>query len=147
MSTPTFIAPPTLSDVAIRGAAMIAAAAEAEAPHLTRVAIESPYSTGSSTGAKYNQLYGRAALRDSLLRGEAPMASHLLYTQTFVLDEADATEQALGVAAGQSWFPLVESIVVYTDRGITPAMQQSIDRAKALGIPVEERSLPEWQRG
>ena len=34
--------------------------------------------------------YARACLRDSLLRGEAPIASHLLYTQPVAsLDDSD----------------------------------------------------------
>jgi hypothetical protein len=45
------------------------------------VIIESPYA-GDPDG---NLAYARAALADSLARGEAPFASHLLYPQ--VLDD------------------------------------------------------------
>jgi hypothetical protein len=44
---------------------------------MRRVIIESPYSGDVET----NVAYARAALRDCLSRGEAPLASHLLYTQ------------------------------------------------------------------
>ena len=39
------------------------------------VVLESPY----SGDIKGNTKYARMALRDSLARGEAPIASHLLY--------------------------------------------------------------------
>ena len=38
--------------------------------------LESPY----AGRVEENVAYARAAVRDSLLRGEAPIASHLLYT-------------------------------------------------------------------
>lgn len=148
MSAPTFLAPETIaSEQDMRLTAYLEADLANHRPQPTRVLIESPISIGSSTGAKYNELYGREALRDSLMRGEAPMASHMLYTQTYVLDESNADERAVAEAAGASWLPLAEAVVVYSDRGTTPAMQSGIDRAKALGIPVEYRSLEKWQRG
>lgn len=115
--------------------------------HRPRVLIESPYAAPSASGRGANQLYGRAALRDSLLRGESPMASHMLYAQTFVLDDDDPDEHALGMAAGFSWLPLVEKVVVYVDRGISEGMREGIRRARELGVTVEERSIAEWERG
>lgn len=41
------------------------------------VIVESPY----AGDVKTNVAYARAAIRDCLMRGEAPYASHLLYTQ------------------------------------------------------------------
>lgn len=43
--------------------------------YMIRVVLESPY----SGDIKGNTKYARMALRDSLARGEAPIASHLLY--------------------------------------------------------------------
>src|SRR5690606_40243334 len=51
------------------------------------VIVESPYAAKEFFDRVRNQDYARAALRDSLLRGEAPFASHLLYTQAGVLDD------------------------------------------------------------
>lgn len=61
--------------------------------------------------------YAREALRDSLLRGEAPIASHLLYTQKGVLDDRIREERGLGIAAGLAW-GVAEMTVVYADLGI-----------------------------
>ncbi len=44
------------------------------------VILESPYG-GTPEEVERNVKYARACLRDCLLRGEAPFASHLLYTQ------------------------------------------------------------------
>lgn len=148
MSTPTFLAPsvPELTDEQIRMQAVLAAA-ENETTPASRVLIETPFAAGSTTGATLNQLYGRAALRDSLMRGEAPMVPHLLYQQTYVLDEGDPDERQIAEAAGRSWLPFVDRVAVYVDREITPAMRAGIERARSLGIEVEERSVPDWKRG
>lgn len=47
------------------------------------VIIESPF----AGNVRENILYARMAVRDSLLRGEAPIASHLLYTQEGILND------------------------------------------------------------
>jgi hypothetical protein len=144
------------SDVDVQLEAALAAARRDSAPFRAEAArnglkphimIESPFAGKSATAVSLNQLYGRAALRDSLMRGEAPMASHMLYSQTFVLDDGIADERELGMLAGFSWLPLVERVAVYIDRGISQGMEEGIRRATVLGVPVEERSLPEWARG
>lgn len=105
------------------------------------VILESPYA-GDVTG---NVGYGRAALRDSLLRGEAPLASHLLYTQPGVLNDTVPHQRALGIEAGLAWLQHAEATVVYADRGISAGMQLGINRALAVGRPVEYRYIwREW---
>lgn len=101
------------------------------------VVIESPYA-GNVEG---NLEYGRMCLRDSLMRGEAPIASHLLYTQEGVLDDKDPIERALGMAAGFDWNAKADLIAVYQDRGISKGMEEGIGYAQSLGIPVEYRRI------
>lgn len=113
----------------------------------TRVQLESPFAGSNPTARGLNQLYLRAALRDSLLRGEAPFASHAIYAQQFVLDDESPAERALGIEAGLAFLQHAEKVVVYVDRGISSGMTQGIERAQELGIEIEERSLPEWKRG
>ena len=48
---------------------------------MTRVIVESPY----AGDIEKNMRYLRACIRDCLLRGETPYASHALYTQDGVL--------------------------------------------------------------
>jgi hypothetical protein len=80
-------------------------------------------------------------LRDSLLRNEAPIASHLLYTQPGVLDDGDPAERQRGIDAGLAWKEVAEATVVYVDYGITRGMQYGIDVARGAGVPVEFRYL------
>lgn len=105
---------------------------------MRRVILESPYAGAVSR----NVLYARACLRDSLDRGEAPLASHLLYTQ--VLDDTLPEERHTGIEAGLAWGDAAEASVVYTDLGISAGMALGIERALAEGRLVEYRSLPEW---
>lgn len=107
---------------------------------MTLVLIESPY----AGDVLVNLRYLRAAMRDCLLRGEAPFASHALYTQAGVLDDLDPEERALGIKAGLLWGAKASKTVVYMDRGISGGMQQGIGRSIAEGRPVEYRSLPDW---
>ena len=50
---------------------------------MKKVIIESPFAGDTETNIKY----ARECLRDSIFRGEAPLASHVLYTQDGVLDD------------------------------------------------------------
>lgn len=102
---------------------------------MKRVILESPYAGDASR----HLAYARAALADSLRRGEAPLASHLLYTQ--VLDDTDPAERAQGIAAGLAWGTAAEATVVYTDLGLSAGMIEGIERARREGRPVEMRCL------
>lgn len=104
---------------------------------MRRVIIESPY----AGDVERNIAYARACLRDCLLRGEAPIASHLLYTQPGVLDDNVLEERRLGIEAGLAWGDLAEATIVYTDHGISRGMQYGIDRAEQKGRPIEYRKL------
>jgi hypothetical protein len=103
------------------------------------VIVESPYAGDTEA----NEAYARSALHDCLLRGEAPFASHLLYTQKGVLRDHDPAERRLGIEAGLAWGRVAAATVVYTDLGISKGMQQGIERAEKEGRPVEMRSLKE----
>lgn len=101
------------------------------------VILESPYA-GDVEG---NLSYARACVRDCLLRGEAPFASHLLYTQEGVLRDEVPEEREAGIQAGFVWHELAKKTVVYTDRGISPGMDKAIKLDEAAGRVVEYRSL------
>ncbi|WP_292982804.1 MULTISPECIES: hypothetical protein [unclassified Oceanicaulis] len=104
---------------------------------MKRVIIESPYAGDLDA----NVAYARACLKDSLLRGEAPIASHLLYTQPGVLNDDKPDERALGIDAGHAWMSAADLVVVYHDMGVTEGMQAGIRRAFAEGRAVEFRKL------
>ncbi|NJK88115.1 MAG: hypothetical protein HC923_01120 [Myxococcales bacterium] len=106
------------------------------------VDIESPF----AGDVQQNENYARAAMRDCLQRGEAPLASHLLYTQPGILRDDLPEERTLGMAAGDAWARHAEKTVVYYDLGITPGMHDGIADAYASGRIVEYRSLKDWRR-
>lgn len=106
------------------------------------VSIESPYAGKTEEEIKRNIRYARICMLDCLKRGEAPIASHLLYTQ--VLDDNIPEERSLGIEAGFTWNKHAEATVVYTDLGIGKGMKEGIERAKKEGRSVEYRTLPGW---
>jgi hypothetical protein len=106
-----------------------------------RVILETPYHSDTPAGIAANETYARMCLRDCLLRGEAPIASHLLYTQPGVLLDSVPEERTLGIEAGLAWGWVADATVVYTDRGVSSGMQKGVERAQAENRPVEMRAL------
>jgi hypothetical protein len=105
------------------------------------VIIESPY----AGDVEKNLRYLRACLRDCLDRGEAPFASHALYTQPGVLDDDIPEQRARGIEAGLTWSGKAHMAAVYTDLGISTGMRYAMDYHARNGMPVEIRSLGgEW---
>lgn len=103
------------------------------------VIIESPFKGSTPAEEAENIAYAKEVMRDSLYRGEAPFASHLLYPQT--LDDANEYERRMGIEAGLRIGRLASRTVVYIDRGISSGMEYGIKRAEDEGRPVEYRSL------
>jgi hypothetical protein len=101
------------------------------------VIVESPY----AGHVERNLTYLRAVLRDSLSRGEAPFASHGLYTQEGVLRDDVAEERALGIEAGFAWWRAADLIAVYVDLGLSSGMSRAITRAEKLRMPIELRRI------
>ena len=101
-----------------------------------RVIIESPY---AGVDLDLNVEYARRCLRDSLDRGEAPFASHLLYPQ--VLNDAAKKERRLGMSRALDWYECADMVVVYMDRGITVGMRLGISYARQIGLARENRYI------
>ena len=102
------------------------------------VIVESPF----AGDIEKNQEYARACLRDCLLKGESPYASHLLFTQKGILDDSIPEERKLGIDAGLEWGKLANKTVIYTDLGISSGMEYGIKNAKANNREIEYRELP-----
>jgi len=101
------------------------------------VVVESPY----AGDVEANLTYARAAMADALRRGEAPIASHLLYTQPGILDDAVPAERALGIAAGLLWAERAELSAFYTDLGWSGGMLAARAWCLERGRPYELRSI------
>lgn len=111
--------------------------------NLVRVGIESPFAAPTPEGIEENIRYAKAAVNDSLHRGEAPYASHLFFTQPGLLDDTDPDERMLGIMAGKRWEEAADYTAVYVDRGLSKGMRLGIDICKKLGRPIYFRTLGE----
>ncbi len=114
---------------------------ENAAPNLTRVLVESPFADIREAEADRNIAYMQAAMADCFARGEAPFASHGLYTQPGVLDDTKPDQRKLGIEAGLQWGAYAQKTVVYVDRGISAGMKLGIERALKEHRPIEFRTL------
>jgi hypothetical protein len=99
------------------------------------VIIESPFAGTREANIRY----ARRAMLDSLRRGEAPFASHLLYPQ--VLEDSLPDERELGMLAGFKFYSVASLCAVYNDMGVSPGMLRGIDMAVKANIPLEYRSI------
>lgn len=101
------------------------------------VVLETPF----AGNVEANIRYARKCMHDMLQRGEAPYASHLLYTQDGVLDDTIPEERTLGIEAGFAWkhIPGVHT-VFYLDKGMSAGMEL------ALAYITEHRMSYEFRR-
>jgi hypothetical protein len=109
---------------------------------MIRVIVESPFAAATPEGIEANKAYARECMRDSLLRGESPLLSHLLYTQ--VIDDSVLSERELGIEAGFTWIKHAQKMALYIDKGISKGMLAAREVAKRAGIKVVERSIKSW---
>lgn len=118
---------------------------------IPKVIIESPfnYRAGDEFNYKFNKFeimrqnlnYAQMALDHSLSLGEAPMASHLLYTQVW-RETKENREQ--GIAAGLAWLPASDLHAFYVDLGMSPGMQAAATKSEEMRHPfVIRRLFPE----
>lgn len=104
---------------------------------MRRVIVESPY----AGEIERNVAYARRAMRDCLERGEAPLASHLLYIQPGILRDEIEEERQWGIEAGLVWREVAEAGVFYVDHGWSKGMLFARDCYEADGIPIEVRTI------
>lgn len=101
------------------------------------VIIESPY----AGQVEANVAYARRCMADSLSRGEAPIASHLLYTQPGILNDDIPEQRRLGIDAGLAWRKVADAVVFYVDRGWSGGMLAAEEIYRNEGFPFEVRTL------
>lgn len=100
------------------------------------VMIESPFAGDINN----NVLYARMAIVDGLYRfDEAPMAFHLLYTQS--LCDASDKERKLGIDTSFRWHDNDIKKAFYVDRGFSQGMYLSFLHARENGIATSLRTM------
>lgn len=108
---------------------------------MRRVILESPYAASGNRTVEFHVEYARACVRDSLGRGEAPIASHLLYTQPGILDDLNPTERQWGIDAGLAWKKVAEAQVFYIDFGFSRGMMYAQAFATEHDLKMEFRTI------
>lgn len=101
--------------------------------------IESPFRADTEAEHERNLIYLDLCLRDSILRGESPYASHKLLPGA--LDEETPSERDLGIRCGYAWWRAASVVAFYTDLGWSPGMMNAYKRARTQNIKIETRSL------
>lgn len=102
---------------------------------MRKVLVETPY----AGDVEFNVLYARRCMADSLNRNEAPMLSHLLYTQ--VLDDKIMSQRERGIMAGLAWRTSAEAGIFYLDFGLSDGMRRAHELYTREEIPIETRFL------
>ena len=113
------------------------------------VIIESPFAGKGDTdeerakNTERNKRYLARCVRDCVLRGESPYASHRMLTSA--LDDMNPDERKLGIEAGFAWREKAAKTVVYTDHGVSRGMDLGIAHAEKLALfvahTIEYRSI------
>lgn len=100
------------------------------------VIIESPY----AGDIRRNEEYLSWCLLDSIQRGEAPFASHRMYTSC--LDETNPQQRILGIECGFAWLAkAAQRHVFYTDNGWSLGMIKAYKLGHRLGVEPVIRAL------
>ena len=99
------------------------------------VVIESPYAGDTDVNLEYLD----NCIRDCLVRGETPYASHLMLTSA--LDDMIPSERMLGIEAGMQMAKVCEYVVAYVDHGESPGMVIAINRHLKEGRQVHMRKI------
>lgn len=106
---------------------------------MKKVIIESPYRGANQAERLRNVSYLKKCIRDCIMRGESPYASHMMLPGA--LDEDKVQERILGIQAGYEWWFVAEAIVFYTDYGWSTGMAIARERCEQLGMSIEVRTL------
>ena len=104
---------------------------------MKRVIVESPFKGDVAR----NKRYLERCLRDCLMRGESPYASHKMLTDC--LDDDDPTERNLGIMAGFAWKRGTgEPTAFYVDLGWSDGMRMGRELCNETGLAYQVRKLP-----
>ncbi|UMO77363.1 DUF4406-domain protein [Stenotrophomonas maltophilia phage vB_SmaM_Ps15] len=101
--------------------------------------LVSPFMSEDPATATKAYRYAMRAVQDSLRRGEAPMATHAFFYDS--LSYKNPVERDMGLQCQISWLKKAEMLIVYTDGGITPAMQTIINSGEIKNKRIEYRTI------
>ena len=103
------------------------------------VAIESPWA-GLDAGTKAKR-YLRNCIRDSLVRGEIPWASHAMLAWTEALYEMEEEQREEGMEVNKQMIQKVDLVAFYVDFGMSKGMERAWLWAGYMGKKREKRTI------
>ena len=103
------------------------------------VIVLSPFMAEDPALAMKMQRYAARAIKDSLMKNEAPLASYVFYSDA--LSPKNPIERDIGLQAQLTWLKGCDILAVYMDFGITPAMQVVINNAMLKVKRIEYRTI------
>ena len=108
------------------------------------VILESPFAGDIETNVKY----AKACMQELLIQGDAPIASHLLWTQEGMLDDNVPKQRTLGIEAGLAWYTYADAVIFFVDRGWSRGMKAALERATEMGLKIEIRYIQDrkWKQ-
>lgn len=109
-----------------------------KSPRTTTILVTPFMAEDPSNASKMNR-YAIRATKDSLNKNEAPLASHLFFSE--VLNVKNPIERDIGLHSQLMWMRSAKLVAVYSDFGITPAMQTVINAATQLSKKIEYRTI------
>jgi hypothetical protein len=108
------------------------------------VIIESPFRDADFKEHMLNLKYAQFCVNDSIFSQELPFASHLLYTQSNILNDDNEVERNLGISLNIEMLQRADLVAVYTDRGISDGMLEAIRFCNKNKIKCVYRTLPNY---
>lgn len=103
------------------------------------VLLVTPFMAEDPAQAARMTRYALRATRDSMNRNEAPLPSHLFYSE--VLNVRNPIERDIGLQSQLTWIKGCDIVAVYIDFSITPAMQVVINNAIIRNKKIEYRTI------
>src|SRR5262245_30775558 len=97
--------------------------------------VISPYRGDQPGMLELNKAYLNVAIRDAVIRGYSPVATHKMFTES--LNDNDPTERILGMQQRDTFMRVSEGGWVNTDLEVSNGMKEDIEALKKRGIPVD----------
>lgn len=104
------------------------------------VIVLTPFFGEDPAKARMFERYAVRAVKDSLNRNEAPLAAQLFFFNFFGSNIVQI-ERDMGLMAQVAWVRKCDKLVVYSDFGITQAMNLVLEQARLRNKPVEFRAI------
>jgi len=102
--------------------------------------IESPYAGNVVTNVEY----AKAAMLDSIKRGETPIVAHLMFPRA--MDDGDPRQRELALRMCRTLRTRCDAVAFYVDLGTSDGMRRAMEEAAIDGIIKDIRCIFDWSK-